>query len=176
LKTICEDRRLPLRADEIDLTKPFDATELLYRRVSKGGVNPAGELLPSELDTFSFDKSIDSAPSVLRSAFCGPTDVLAVECSAGKDVSNWLVFAIAVGELPTPIEAGDGRSFEIYPVHRPLPLCGAHSVIASGVGRGNMRAYTPPPRSVKNALRTKLATRFKLVTPAGQSGSKAIGQ
>lgn len=164
---------MPLRADQIDVECPFEATELLYRRVSKDGLNSASELLPSELSTFSFNKNIDSAPSVLRSAFCEPTDALALECSEGKDVSNWLVFAIAVGELPTPLEAGDGRFFETYPVHRPLPLCGAHSVIASSVVGGNTRVYSPPPRSVKNALRTKLATRFKPVTLARSATTTA---
>jgi hypothetical protein len=154
---------LPLRADEVDAGLQFESSELLYRRVSKNGVNSLGELLPSELNTFSFDKDLDSAPSVLRSAFSKPVDALALDCANGKDVSDWRVFWIAVADLPTPLAAPDGRSFEFYPVHRPLPQCGAHSVIASCTAGDTARTYKAPPRSVRNDLRTKLAVRLKPV-------------
>lgn len=154
---------MPLRADEVDIGLQFEPTELLYRRVSKDGVNSAGEFLPSELNTISFNKHIDSAPSVLRSAYSKPLDVIASDCAGEKDVSAWRVFAIAVDDLPTPVVAQDGRSFDFYPVHRPLPRCGAHSVISCCITGDKTRIYVVPPRSIKNALRTKLATSLKPV-------------
>jgi hypothetical protein len=127
---------LPLRRDEVDTERAFEADELLYRRVSPDGVNANGEFLPSELNTISFNAEVDSAPSALRGLYCEPADTIATECADGNDVSSWRIFAVAVGDLPGPLVAGDDRSFDIFPVHRPLPLCGAHSVIASCITRG----------------------------------------
>ena len=149
---------MPLRRDEVDTERPFEPAELLYRRVSPDGVNGNGEFLPSELNTISFNNEIDSAPSVLRSQFSEPKDVIATECADGNDVSSWRIFAVAVGDLPSSLVSGDSRSFDIFPVHRPLEFCGAHSVIASCPSSDPTRTYFPPPRSVKNALRAKLAT------------------
>lgn len=160
---------MPLRQDEVDDQRAFDPAELLYRRVSREGLNANGEFLPSELNTISFNEGIDSAPSVLRSLFCEPEDVIAAECANGKDVSNWRVFALVVNDLPSPIVAGDGKSFDVFPLHRPLPMCGAHSVIASCATGDLTRAYAPPPRSVRNALRAKLASLLKPIEIAGQN-------
>ncbi len=154
---------MPLRRDEVTKDLPFSNEELLYRRVGNNGVNSAGELLPSELNTLSFDREIDGAPSVLRGAYASPKDVLERECAEDKDVSSWLVYEIAVGSLPSPIVSDDGKSFDFFPVHRPLELCGAHSVIASCRSGDEHKAYLLPPRSVRNSLRAKMATLLRPV-------------
>lgn len=154
---------MPLKEIEVDVNIPFAADERLYRRVSPGGLNNAGEFLPSALNTFSFDKDLDSAPSVMRGAFCDWNDVLAFDC-ADQELVGWMVYYVTVGELPQSLTAADGRVFAFFPVHRPKPLCGAHSVIASYVALDETRKYVPPPRPVRNALRTILATTLKLAT------------
>lgn len=152
---------MPLRGDEVDANLPFEETELLFRRVARDGVDDTGTLLPSELNTMSFDKTIDGAPSFLRSAFSIPEDVLHTACADEKDVSNWLAYEISVGALPSPIVGKDNRSFDVFPVHRPLTQCGAHSVIATCHTNDSTRAYTLPPRSVRNDLRARIATRLR---------------
>jgi len=165
---------LPLRADEVDPSVPFTESERLFRRVSPNGFNAARELLPSELNTFSFDKDIDSAPSVMRSLFCDWIDVLSFDCSQ-RDVSDWQVFYLNVQDLPSELPAGDGRGFTFFPVHRPLALCGAHSVISSAVLGDETRTYVAPPRPVRNALRTKLATILKPIEQSiGDLGSQEL--
>jgi hypothetical protein len=128
------------------------------------------ELLPSELETFSFDKEIEGAPSVNRGMFSSPEDVLHVDC-AGKPLQGWFVYCVTVGSLPQSLAAGDGKLFDFKPVHRPKTLCGAHSVISSYLKADVEQTYRMPTRPVKNALRAKLVSILSPcdVAPAAQS-------
>ena len=156
----------PLTECEVDKAKPFEASELLYRRVDPSEMNSVGEIDPSSLTSISFDKEIEGSPSVLRSLFASPEDAIASECTGGKDASACSVFSIAVGALPGPLTSGDGRNFSFHPVHHPVPTCGAHSVIASYYSNDAAKVYVMPPRSIRNTLRANLAVLMKKTTVA----------
>lgn len=164
----------PLTDSQVDKAQPFEASELLYRRVYPSEVNSVGELDPSSLSSISFSKDIKGSPSVLRSAFATPDDAIASECADGKDVSACSVFYIEVGRLPGPLAAGDGKNISFHPVHHPLPTCGAHSVIASYNSGDANREYVMPSRVVRNALRAKLAILMKDVAMAASAKLQTV--
>jgi hypothetical protein len=151
---------LPLRADQVSTTTPFTDGELLYRRVSPDELNSKGEVDPSRINAISFNKEVQSAPSVNRSEFSTPEDVLDQLCSNGKDVSFWFVFFVRVDGLPKGIIAGDGRIFNFLPCHVPLHDCGAHSVIKSCLATDSNNAYTKPTQAVINDFKVKFATKL----------------
>jgi hypothetical protein len=165
---------LPLLVSQVDTALPFDATELLFRRVNPSDVNSRGELTPSSLSSMSFNKDIVGCPSVLRSMFAMPHDAVHADCAGGHDQSSCYVFSIAVNALPGPIKTGDQRSISFHPVHHPLPSCGAHSVIASYLSDDLARKYLAPTRPVKNAFRTGLAINMKrVVEPKPEANTDA---
>jgi hypothetical protein len=152
---------LPLTNREVDVQLAFEGTELLYRRASPGEINSAGELDPSQLESISFSKYVEGAPSVLRGAFAVAADAIAPECAGGKNVSDCSVFEIEVRELPVALKSGDGREFNFFPTHHPLADCGAHSVISCHLAGDADKRYVVPTRPVRNALRSKLATKMR---------------
>jgi len=154
---------LPLLENQVDTNSAFSDEELLYRRVSTSELT-GGELDPSRLNSISFDKEIDGAPSVLRGRFSSPLDAIHVDCAGGKDKSDCLVYFMAVGEIPGPLRSGDGRDLVFPIVHRPLPRCGAHSVIGCCEEGNPEKTYVVPSRKVRNDLRAKLATRLLPIT------------
>ena len=147
---------MPLLESEVDISVEFRPEEPLYRRILASELTN-GEIGPNSLNSVSFDKNVSGAPSVLRGAFARPIDALHSDCAGGKNVSNHLVFFILVRDLPSPIQTPEGNAFEFYPLHKPLPTCGAHSVIASCSAGDPARAYAKPSRPARNDLRAKLA-------------------
>jgi hypothetical protein len=157
---------LPRSDKEVDICRPFDGEELIFRRASPSEINSVGELDPSQLASVSFGKEFKGAPSVLRGAFSVPSDALTPDCSGGKDSSHCSVFQMKVTNLPKEVVSGDGRKFDFYPLHDPLPTCGAHSVISCCHSGDPQMEYVVPPRAVKNQLRSTLASFMKKVEAA----------
>lgn len=152
---------MPLRDCEVDPSRAFAADELLYRRIPSHEEIVSGEIDPTRFNSISFNKEVDGAPSVLRSQFASPMDALHPECAGGKDVSQQRVYYIRVDELPPVVISQDGKEFSVYPLHRPLPTCGAHSVIGSCMAGDLTRTYKVPSRTALNDLRVKLAVRMR---------------
>lgn len=152
---------LPLKANEVDTTEVFTAGELLYRRVASSELNSKGEVDPSRINISSFKREILSAPSVMRSRFSQAPDVLEFDC-ADRDTTGWLVFFVRVDSLPVGLLAGDGRSFDFYPVHIPFEKCGAHSVVASCISADAARSYVKPSEVVAYGFKTRFATALRL--------------
>jgi len=165
---------LPLRENEVDASEPFTREELLYRRVSPSEV-AAGEVVPSSFNSVSFQKDLDGAPSVNRSRFSGPYDVIHTDCAGGRDVSSFLVYFIEVASLPGPLQSDTGQMFAFYPHHRPLPTCGAHSVIGSCL-TGQPGEYSRPPRPIRNAFRVQLAMRLLPISQVFEVASRNPSQ
>lgn len=154
---------MPLLEEEVDATAAFLPEELLYRRVSSSELTE-GELDPSRLNSVSFSKDVEGAPSVLRGRFSTPSDAMHIDCCNGKDKSDCLVYYLAVADIPGPLESGDGKSFAFFPIQKPLARCGAHSVLASYYEGDPDRAYVSPSRKVRNNLRARLATTMLPIT------------
>lgn len=154
---------MPLRENEVDTSVPFTATEQLFRRVLPWEELADGEIDPTRFNSLSFNKVPDGAPSVLRGQFASPGDVLHRDCANDKDVSNQFVYSILVGELPTEIRSDDGNLFSVFPLHRPEPTWGAHSVISCCRSGDESRTYLPPSKSAKRDLRVKLAVRMRKI-------------
>lgn len=146
---------LPLTRDQVDVTHPFSPEELLYRRIPLE-LNSMGEIVPTLVSGISFKSEVQTSPSVNRSAFSSPEDVLDSQCANNKDVSNWLVYFLRVDNLPRGLVAGDNRVFDFVPRHIPLESCGCHSVIAS-VLRTDHTVYEKPSQAVINAFKVKFA-------------------
>lgn len=162
---------MPLKANEVDKDAPFTADELLYRRMNPDELNSKGEVDPSRINLTSFTPNVESAPSVNRSRFSGPDDVLHSDC-AQRDTTNWKVFYIRVDSLPEHLVTGDGgRSFDFYPKHIPLEQCGAHSVVASCATGDVNKIYMKPSGKVARAFKTQFAISLKPVLAVGSSDS-----
>jgi hypothetical protein len=154
---------LPLSANDVDPRHPFEGGELLYRRVAPDELNTKGELDPTRIKAFSFGQEIPSCPSVMRSEFSDPYDVLHVDC-AQKDVSGWFVYFTRVDGLPVGLKSGDGkRTFNFFAKHLPEPSCGAHTVIACNDPAHPGHPYAKPSSSVILALKVKLATGMRRI-------------
>lgn len=152
---------MPLTASQVDATRPFSPDELLYRRVDPDElVN--GELSPTSIKKFSFSKVVADSPSVNRSDFSSPLDVLHVLC-ADKDVEGWSIFFIRVDGLPQAITSGDNRTFCFFPKHLPNPTCGAHSVIACCYSTDAAKNYVRPSPAVMNDFKVKMAIGLKCI-------------
>lgn len=168
---------MPKLASEVELNAKFESTELLYRRVFPRELNSLGELVPVQLESFSFSSTVDGAPSVLRELYANPEDVLHPDCAGKTDVSTCSVFQIVVSQLPDTLTAGDGKVYGFQPVHRPLLTCGAHSVIGSYLKTDTERRYAKPSQAVRNDLRVKMCavlipTSFGVRdTPSSSDGS-----
>ena len=151
---------MPLKRSEVE-PRAFTDGELLYRRVAFRDLNSEGELDPSSLNSMSFGDEIDGAPSVLRSAFAVAEDALAAGCANSKDVTQHVVYELAVVDLPAALSKGGSPRIRLLPMHHPLELCGAHSVIAACKAGDEHRIYVVPSKAVRNDLRVKLATKMK---------------
>jgi hypothetical protein len=151
---------LPLKASEVDANSPFAPDEFLFRRVGPEELNTKGEVDPTRIEAISFNKNVESAPSVMRSRYSGPDDVLHVLC-AERDTAGWLVYFLRVDQLPDGLKTGDGRSFDFFPKHVPLENCGAHSVVASALSADASRVYVKPSQQVINAFKTRFATALR---------------
>jgi hypothetical protein len=152
---------LPLLDYEVDKSEPFVDAELLYRRVSPEEVLLNGELDASRFKIKQYSKDAGGSPSVIRSKFAPPEDVLHPDCAGGKTYHGYFIFRIPVSALPQDITAEDGKLFSAYPAHLPEPKCGAHSVIATCVAGDAERKYAKPSRTAINDLRVKLARDFQ---------------
>jgi len=161
---------LPLSENEVDTSVPFAPEEELYRRVLPSEELADGEIDPTRLSSVSFKSDVQSSPSVLRSRYASPQDVLHKDCANQKDVSGQLIYFIAVNSLPRTIKSDDGREFEIFPLHLPFPTCGAHSVISCCRNGDPGRVYERPSQSARNDLRVKLAARMRKI-PSASAGS-----
>jgi hypothetical protein len=148
---------LPVAAVEVDIGKPFSDDELLFRRAFPLELNSMGELVPIQLESFSFSKDVGGAPSFLRGAYAVPRDVIHRDCAAGKDVSGCFVFNIMVSELPGAIATGDGkRHYSFWPVPAPIEMCGAHCVIGSHLHGDPTRIYSKPSSAVVAEFRVRI--------------------
>lgn len=164
---------MPLSKAEVE-ERAFDGNEPLFRRFSPKELNSRGEVVPSSLNSMSWSKELNGAPSVLRGAFADAGDALSSDCAGGRDVSSYLAFQIVVADLPTSLAAGGDASFDFFPVHQPLETCGAHSVVASCTAGDAKRMFCAPPKLVRNAFRVKLATRFRPSTQVDTSSESPI--
>jgi len=154
---------LPLAASEVDVNKQFSLTEFLYRRAFPFELNSKGELVPTQLESFSFAKEVEGAPSFLRGAYANANDVVHQECAGNKDVSACSVFQMMVSELPGSIVTGDGkRQYSLWPVHKPLILCGAPCVIGSHLHDDPEKAYAKPSHAVVTELKVQICTALNM--------------
>ena len=110
----------------------------------------------------SFSKNVTGAPSVVRGRFAVPLDAVHPNCAGPTDVSHYLVYFIEVQQLPNQVPTGDGRNLIFFPLHLPLPDCGAHSVVSCCAVGDNDRTYVKPSPSARNALRVSLVNSFML--------------
>ena len=156
---------MPLRENEVDASAPFRPDEQLYRRVLPQEELSDGEIDPTRFNSISFKKEVESAPSVLRGAFATPEDAVHPDCADQKDVSHQFVYSTSVSSLPKLIRSGDGKEFEIFPKHLPLPTCGAHSVVSCCRAGDDTKKYERPSPSARYDLRVKLAANMKKVLP-----------
>lgn len=154
---------MPVPESEVDPSRPFKPAEPLYRRVLPWEELSDGEIDPSRLNSVSFKKEVQSSPSVLRGEFAVPADALHKDCADQKDVSDNLVYYISVAELPPRINSDDGKQYCVFPLHFPLPTCGAHSVVSCCRTEDSTRKYERPSRSARNDLRVKLAAKMRKV-------------
>ena len=155
---------MPLTASQVDTARPFSPEELLYRRVGPGELNSQGELLPTTIAGISFKAEVQYSPSVMRSDFSEPSDVLDILC-ATKDVTGWTVYFIRVDRLPENIVSGDNRVFCFFPRHIPEEMCGAHSVVACCRVDDPERKHLKPSAKVTYDFKVKFALGLK---PIGQ--------
>jgi hypothetical protein len=162
-------RALPRLESEVDSSASFSTDELLYRRVRREEELNEGEIDPTRFNSFSFKKGIEGAPSVLRGKFATATDALHPDCANGTDVSKLLVYGITTGDLPPVISSDCGKKFEVFPLHKPEPLCGAHSVVATCEAGDALRSYAIPTKSARNDLKVKLAAKMRPVAISAEN-------
>ena len=153
---------MPLTANEVNVELPFVSAELLYRRVGPDEINSKGEVKPLNIAGISFKAEVESAPSVLRSEFSQPYDVLHELC-AEKDVTGWFAYYVRVDCLPEQVVSGDERVFRFFPKHVPLTTCGAHSVVACCLADDADRGYVKPSAKVINDFKVKFALGLRLI-------------
>lgn len=159
---------MPLFENEVDPSAPFTEDELLFRRVLPSEEHN-GEIHPTQLNSVSFQKDVQSSPSVLRGKYASPKDALHSDCAGQKDVSDQSVYSIAVCDLPSTIRSNDGKIYSVFPLHFPLPTCGAHSVISCCLYGDQTKSYVRPSPSARYDLRVKLAAKMQKVSFASGS-------
>jgi hypothetical protein len=159
---------LPLTASEVEAHHPFSDDELLYRRIGPDDFNSKGELKPTRIN---FTRDVQEAPSVMRSEFCTPEDVLHISCA--KVVRpELMVYFSRVDWLPQEILSGDQRTFCFFPLHRPEETCGAHSVIGCGHVDDPEKNYQRPSGKVVNDFKVKYAAILFPIQQAFEIGSR----
>ena len=127
----------------------FADGELLYRRYKvEHFLNR--QLLPS---AFRFP-----CPSFNRGKYSAPEDVLHSDCCNGKKLPDgWGVLECSSTNLPTPINAEDGRIFQFEAIHKPLKCCYAHTEICCKISGEFIEVPSP---KVKEIFRVRLALRM----------------
>jgi hypothetical protein len=164
---------LPLCDKEVDTSIAFAPEEALYRRVLPSEELDDGEIDPTRLNSVSFKKEVQSAPSVLRGKYATPEDVLHKDCADQKDVTGQLVYFVSVSDLPPEIHSDDGNASCVFPLHLPVPSCGAHSVISCCRKGDETRTYEKPSKSARYDLRVKLAAKMRKIRFAAASEAQA---
>lgn len=149
----------PQKRGELQPDQVFDAEEKLYRRVPANCLSPQGEVVASNIRC-EFKKDVKKSPSVVRSKYGSPTDVLHRDCAGGKDVADHLVFYLVVGELPQRVESGTKQLYDFYPLHEPDDDCFAHTVIACRKDDGSNDGYHEPTTPVRNKLKAQFVAAF----------------
>jgi hypothetical protein len=144
----------PMHQDGQTAVDAFDPDELLYRRYSLVHI-VNGQVAPQSI---SFPK-----PSLNRSRFSRPEDVLHVDCCNGKELTGWGVLESNASDLRVSAESGDSRTFTLYPKHVPEPTCYAHSELWCSSPTSE---DAKPTDSVKEKLRIKLSRVLKVTIPA----------
>lgn len=152
----------PLTLEQVDADTPFLDDELLYRRIAVDELNSQGEVDATRIGGIRFNQDVQSSPSVMRSQFCTPTDVLDQLCTQ-RDVSNWSVFSLRVADLPQNLLSGDKRLFNTFAHHSPELTCGAHSVIACSAAESDPPVHIQPSVAVINQIKVELANRLRKV-------------
>lgn len=150
----------PKKRGDSQADQSFEPSELLYRRVPPSVISPLGEIEPSLIGC-SFGNEVKTSPSVVRSKYSEPEDVLHSDCANGKDVSDHLVFFLTVADLPRGVESGDRDLFDFYPLHVPLNDCYAHSVIACKKQTNPEGDYDKPTTGVRNRLKAQFVSAFE---------------
>lgn len=150
---------MPLRDHEVDTTIPFDPDERLFRRFLPSEIVD-GEITPASLNSMGFEKLEQGAPSVVREHFGTIWDTLHPDCG-GNTAKDFEVFSVQVRNVPKGVKSTDGKEFDFFPRHAPMPACGAHSVISCCSAGDVSQTYTKPPSSARNDFRQKLARFFK---------------
>lgn len=134
----------------------FTEGEPLYRRYRIEHFQNS-QLLPS---AFKFPR-----PSFNRAKYSVPEDVLHPDCCGGKRLQDGFgVLECSSTDLPTPLEAGDGRLFEFTTVHKPLQCCYAHTEICCKVDGDFVDS---PSAKVKETFRVQLAQKMVVRIHAG---------
>lgn len=137
----------------------FVPTELLFRQV------PNTHIEEGEVSFFAIRKetkfSDDPAQctSVVRSVFTATfLDAIHPNCAGNKVLSaTHSIRHVQVANLPKgmkihPEQQGDGRRWDMFPHHEPLPLCYAHSTICCCNQDAPGVSVCPPP-SVRDDFR-----------------------
>jgi len=150
----------PKKRGQLSADQVFDAAERLFRRVPPECLSPMGEVVPSQISC-SFGDTINKSPSVVRSKYALPEDVLHADCAGGKDMSGHLIFYLTVEELPDDVESGSKEHFGFYPFHVPEESCFAHTVIACKKTSKPTGYFDEPTSGVRNKLKAKFVSAFQ---------------
>jgi hypothetical protein len=142
--------------DGLSVVDTFDDNEVLYRRYLLAHFVDH-ELVPQH---FRFPR-----PSLNRSKFSQPVDVLHPDCCDGKVLgTGWGVLECLASDAHVSTQSHDNKELVLHPKHRPLLTCYAHSelwCIASESG-----AEVKPSTTAKEKFRIKLAKKFNERIPA----------
>jgi hypothetical protein len=132
----------------------FLPSESLYHRF-RSGQEVAGRATP--LTLLPFDGTT-TGPSVNRSKYSKPHDVLEPDCCDGNDRSTHKVLEFRVADLPDEIAVEDssGRIFRFRPKHVPEAKCFAHSEIWCNRGGNVLDPIEVPPPTVSRVLKKSL--------------------
>lgn len=139
----------PYTVTSVESDPIFELTERLYRRI------PLAEI---ETGTIA-DTSIPSpAFSVAREKYLdNPADVL-------KGYPGQGLAEFRVGDIPSSIEANDGRLYEFGVEHRPLHNDRSHSEVHSYHNGARLQELDKePPRHVRKKFRDLLRQKMKIL-------------
>ena len=139
----------------------FTLQERLFRRVPASHMLGGRATLAGIKAGLSYpDKAEGEArnlksPSCVRQKHGTPEDARSPHCANGRDVSNFAVISIEVGQLPINFETVIGRHFDFYAFHQPLNTCPGHTLIHSCETGASSPQYDDPTQDAKNKLRVE---------------------
>jgi len=140
----------PVHQDELPVVETFDDDEVLYRRYLLAHFVDH-ELVPQH---FQFPR-----PSLNRSRFSQPVDVLHPDCCDGRNLGpGWGVLECSASDVRVSVQSHDHQELVLRPMHRPLPTCYAHSELWCIVAESG--AEVKPSSTVKEKFRIRLAKKF----------------